>query len=130
MAPDLRAVKILETITPGGWSKASLHVVMHEGHRAVLKDFSSKALPVRWLGRLQIAREARAYRRLSGVTGVPAFFGRLGGLALLVEEIKGRALPRFRLRAEPERAGLLDQLTRTMDAVHARGVVHNDARGQ
>ena len=121
---------ILETITPGGWSKASLHVVMHEGRRAVLKDFSSKSLPVRWIGRLQIAREARAYRRLPGVPGVPAFYGRQGGLALLMEEIRGRALPRFRLRAEPERAALLAQLTETMQAVHARGVVHNDARGQ
>ncbi len=122
--------QIIHTISPGGWTKAALHIVMHEGRRAVLKDFSGKSLPVRWLGRLQIAREARAYRRLAGVPGVPAFFGRPNGLSLLVEEIRGRALPRFRLRKESERAGLLAQLNETLNAVHARGVVHNDARGQ
>jgi serine/threonine protein kinase len=120
----------MQTLTPGGWSKAALRRLDWAGGRAVLKDFAGKAAPVRLLGRLQIGREVRAYDRLRGIEGIPRFFGRVDPWAFLMEEIPGRHLPRYRLRAQGERAGLLAQLRGVLDAVHRAGVVHNDARGQ
>ena len=68
---DLSAHPI-QTLSPGGWSKAALRVVDLGGRRAMLKDFAGKAWPVRLIGRLHIRRELRAYERLAGVDGVPS----------------------------------------------------------
>lgn len=121
---------VVEVLARGRGGKADLLVIEWRSQRAVLKDFVARALPFRLTGWLQINRELRAYRRLQGIPGVPRIYRRLDRYGFLMEEIHGRHLPRFRLRAIEQRRELLGQLGRILDAAHAAGVIHNDARGR
>ena len=95
----------------------------------IVKDFAGRSPWVRRLGRLQIRREAAAYRRLEGVFGVPAFVGRIDPLALAIERIDGERLA-FAAIAPEEGPRHVLELRAILDAIHARGVVHNDLRGR
>lgn len=94
-----------------------------------MKDYARRGPWVRTLGRLQIRREAEAYRWLAGVPGVPAFVGRIDSWALAIEWIDGERLA-FAALAPADGAGHVRQLRTILDAIHARGVVHNDLRGR
>ena len=104
-------------------------VVAVDGGSVIVKDFAGRGRFVRRLGRLQIRREAAAYRWLHGVTGVPAFVGRVDPFALAIERIDGEQLAFASLRPE-DRPRLVAELRAILDAIHARGVVHNDLRGR
>jgi serine/threonine protein kinase len=113
----------------GAPDKADLVVVDLGEGALVVKDFASKPWIWRLLGRVQIGREAAAYRRLDGVEGVPKFFGRVDAHAIAIEKIEGHQLAfapdRF------ERGGAyVEQLRAIVSRLHARGLVHNDLRGR
>lgn len=95
----------------------------------IVKDFSPRSRWVRGLGRLQIRREAAAYRWLEGVRGVPFFVGRIDPWALAIERIDGERLA-FAALAPEDRPRCVAALRRVVDEIHARGVVHNDLRGR
>ena len=95
----------------------------------IVKDFAGRGPWVRRLGRLQIRREAAAYHWLEGVLGIPAFVGRVDPWALAIERIDGERLAFAVLRPE-DGPGHVAQLRTILDAIHARGVVHNDLRGR
>lgn len=93
----------------------------------MVKDFLPCPAPWRWTyGRLLTGREVRAYGRLEGVEGVPRFLGRIDGYAFGVEWVAGKDLgkcPKGTLRVET-----FDRLAATVEAMHARGVLHLDLR--
>lgn len=95
----------------------------------VVKDFARKAWWVRLLGRIQVAREHRAYRWLERMPGVPALIGRVDGLAVAVEKVEGERLAFLR---DPRARGEehLGRLRALLDRMHLAGVVHNDLRGR
>ncbi len=91
----------------------------------VLKEWPpGKGVLARWWAERVMGREARNYRRLEGVVGVPRLLTRLGEFAFVVEFVEG--LP-MRRQLEPVRlrAGL-DSLQRTLEALHARRFAHLD----
>ena len=116
-------------VVRGVGAKADVVVVDVDGGSVIVKDFAGRAPWMRVLGRVQLRREAAAYRWLEGVSGVPAFVGRIDAWALAIERIEGERLAFAELAAED---GLrhLAQLRSILDAIHARGVVHNDLRGR
>ena len=74
-------------------TRPTIWIIEKNGIRAVVKDFSGNRFLFRNIvGRFLIWREAKAYGKLSGIKGVPAFFGVMDGLALAVQEIPGRSL--------------------------------------
>ncbi len=110
------------------WYRPVVHLLDLPGDgRAVVKDFLPCPAPWRWtVGRLLVGREVRAYARLDGVPGVPRFLGRLDAWAFAVEWVPGRDLgkcPKGSLGSE-----VFERLAATVDAIHARGVVHLDLR--
>ena len=113
----------------GGPSKADLLLVDAGASRWIVKDFRHKPWWARCFGRLLVAREARAYRALAGIRGVPPFVGRLDAHALAVGHVE--AVP---LAFAPERtqdgARRLAELRGIVDAIHRAGVVHCDLRGR
>jgi serine/threonine protein kinase len=113
----------------GGPTKADLKIVDLGQGALVIKDFSVKAAWVRWIGRLQIARECRAYRWLSGMPGIPRFAGRVDAHALAMEWIEGELLAFL-----PERrAGgsvTHGKLSEVVERMHDAGLVHLDLRGK
>jgi predicted Ser/Thr protein kinase len=117
-------------LVQGRWIKADLHRVEWRGHSLVVKSFARKSLPVRWIGRLQIAREERAYRALAGVAGIPALRGRPDPDTLLLDYVEGRRLTHVQSEPRPERRRYVDRLARLVGEIHARGVTHIDLRGR
>jgi len=110
----------------GASDKADLWLIELDGREVVVKDFGHKRRWVRWIGRLQIARECRAYRRLAGVPGLPRFLGRMDALALVIERVEGE--PLASKWSEHDAVSLLEQIEVTVRGMHAAGVVHLDLR--
>ena len=103
-------------------------VIEKDGIRAVVKDFSCNRFLFRHIvGRFLIWREAKAYGKLAGIKGVPAFYGVIEGLALAVAEIPGRSLENL------EKEMLLpfhffDAMETLVNAIHQRGMAHCDLK--
>ena len=116
-------------IKPGGPSKADLRLVDLGDGPLVIKDFGTRAAWVRVLGRIQIAREAAAYRWLEGLDCVPRFVGRVDAWALAIEHVDGQQLADV-YEGRADRPALLARLQRAMEAIHARGLYHLDLRGR
>jgi hypothetical protein len=126
---DEIAPSIREVVVSGVGAKADVLVVAVDDGSVIVKDFARRSFWVRGLGRLQIRREAQAYRWLEGVAGVPLFVGRIDALALAIERIDGERLAFA--AADPVNAlRRVSELRAILDAIHARGVVHNDLRGR
>ena len=106
-------------------SKASIDVVEHDGRALVVKDVAHRPFWVRAiLGPFQLRREARAYRRLEGLEGIPSLVQVIDRRALALERIEGRAIRDVPRGAVP--AVFFDRLQALVTAIHARGVAHGD----
>lgn len=116
-------------IKKGAWNKADILLADLAEGRFAVKDYAAKGAPVRWVGRLQLAREESAYRRLSGVSGVPRFAKRLDRHAIVIEYVGGIRLPKYHRRhgGVPRVAQRIKDL---LDEVHARGIIHGDLRSR
>lgn len=113
----------------GGPSKADLLVVDVGGGPVVVKDFAAKSWWARLLGRVQIAREYRAYRWLGPIPAVPKLVGRVDAHALAIEKVEGEILsPVVNVVHLGEE--LVPQIRSLVDALHAAGLVHLDLRGR
>jgi hypothetical protein len=120
---------VREVLVRGVGAKADVLVVAVDGGTVIVKDFSQRSLWVRGLGRLQIRRETAAYGWLHGISGVPAFVGRVDPWALAIERVDGERLAFAALTPEEGRRHVA-ALRLILDEIHARGVVHNDLRGR
>ena len=111
----------------GVGTKADVLLVESDAGIVVLKDFAARRPWVRRaLGPWLLDREERAYRRLAGVEAVPRLLGRLDPAALVVEYRPGTLLSRSLAGRLP--AGFVASLSRAIDEMHRRGVVHLDLR--
>jgi predicted Ser/Thr protein kinase len=122
---DLRSGR-LSFLQKGKWGKADILLAETDRGKAIVKDFSGKILPVRWYGRWQIRREASIYRRLSGISGVPRYYGRIGKNAMAIEFIQGERISHWKRRDLPP--ALFSRLWNLIMEIHARGIVHIDLR--
>ena len=62
-------------------------VVEENGERAIVKDFSLNRFFFRnIIGRILIYREAKVYRKLKGIAGIPAFYRTINGLSIVIEK--------------------------------------------
>ena len=110
----------------GKWGKADILLMETGRGKAIVKDFGRKILPVRWYGRWQIRREASIYRRLSGIAGVPRYYGRIGKNAMAIEFIQGERISQWKRRELPP--ALFSRLWDLIEEIHSRGIVHIDLR--
>ncbi len=121
--PDVRWLK------RGGRTKADLKVLDLGQGPLVVKDFADKAGWVRLIGRLQIARECRAYRWLGALAGLPRFAGRVDALALALQYIEGEQLA-FVPQRRIDGAATHRKLAAIVESLHRAGLVHLDLRGK
>jgi RIO-like serine/threonine protein kinase len=89
--------------------------------RQIVRDTTCAALPLRWLARGLMRREARALAALEGLEGVPALI-RADRNTLVRAYLEGAPMH----RAKPVDPGYFRHALRLLRRLHARGVVHND----
>ena len=97
-----------------------------DGLKLVIKSAMGRG-PVRRARQATLEREYAAYRRLDGVTGVPACYGLLSHRFLLMEFIEGTA---YRHASWQDRESWFTQLLEIIRAFHARGVSHGDLKSK
>ncbi len=108
-------------------AQADIHSLEWEGNPAVLKDFSARQFWIRWTwGRIIIAREYRALRRLWGVEGIPKIYARVGSYGIVMERLNAKRLPRNRETAPS--LEYFDRAKALICALHEKGIGHGDIR--
>jgi tRNA A-37 threonylcarbamoyl transferase component Bud32 len=109
-------------------TRPTLWLVEERGKRAVVKDFSLNGLLYRHTaGRFLVWREQKAYRRLQGLSGVPALYRTLDGLSVIIEEIPGRNVEKLEKEVRLPEAFFTD-LKDLVNRVHERGIAHCDLK--
>ncbi len=120
--------KSLKVLRPPSSTRPIIWLVEDNGRLLVVKDFSRNGRLYRNLfGRFLIWREAKAYRKLRGLQGVPTCYGVLNGLAIALEFIEGKTVK----QAEKEEGlppGFFDKLKALIDSFHQRGIAHCDLK--
>ncbi|GAB4175048.1 MAG: hypothetical protein Kow0020_10620 [Wenzhouxiangellaceae bacterium] len=114
---------LLDQATPlAEGHQGCIHRLEFQGRSLAIKSATGRGL--RGLAnRLALRREARAYRRLSGVAGIPACHGLIDGRWLVLDHIEVRPF-----RDGPRRDDYFDRLLTIIEAMHARGVAHGDLK--
>jgi len=98
------------------------------GKRIIVKDYRRNGSFFRnTFGRLLVWREARTYKRLNGIKGVPKFYGVLDGLALVLEDIPGTSLGKLK-KGETLSKDFFDSLEELITKIHNIGIVHCDLK--
>ncbi len=122
---DLARAEV-QVLSRGGDGNADVLRVRVDGRECVVKDFSARRGPIRWIAPWLVRRELRAYGQLRDHPAVPRVLGRLDALAFAVEYRPGEILgPRLASRVSSRFVG---ELREAVAAMHARGVVHLDLR--
>jgi len=108
---------------------ADLYLVDIGDGPMVVKDFAAKSRWTRFLGRMQIRHECRAYRKLSGLECIPRFIGRIDRHAMAIEKVEVTQLTYADDRYSAGHRHL-EGLRDILDEFQARGFVHLDLRGR
>ena len=118
----------VEVIREPSSTRPAVWVLAQGDLRAVVKDFRPNRFLYRNLvGRFLTWREKKAYRKLTGITGVPTLYQEIGGLTLVFEEIQGRSLENLEKEIRlPEE--FFRKLKDLVTEVHGRGLVHCDLK--
>jgi serine/threonine protein kinase len=124
---DLLEQKVATLRKPSS-TRPALYRIEGGNGRAVVKDYSVNRRVFRnVIGRFLIWRERRAYRRLKGLEGVPALYGVVEGLALVLEEIQGRSIEGLDKEAKLP-VQFFEALRDLVERVHRRGLCHCDLK--
>ena len=110
--------------TPG--YQASVRFYRGPAGAFAIKEPSGRGL-LRALSQAAIRREARVYRRLRGIPGIPRCFGCLNDRYLVLEHVPGTTLDA--LEGElADRTQFFARLLETLLAMHDAGVAHGDLK--
>ena len=116
-----------EYLTEGAPFKADVTVIDIGEGPMVVKDFAARSWWRRFIGRIEINHEARAYRYLGPMPCFPAFIGQIDRDALAIEKVRGITL-RLAEDIDEKREDYLGQLRTAMDRFTELGFLHLDAR--
>ncbi len=109
-------------------TRPAIWIVEENGQRAVVKDFSGNSWFYRNVfGRFLIWREAKAYKKLQGIQGIPSFYGVIQGLAIVIEQIPGRTMRRLEKQKKLD-SQFFSKLEELVNKFHSRGIAHCDLK--
>ncbi len=109
-------------------TRPAIRLLVEGNRRAIVKDYSVNKFFFRnVVGRFLVWREAKAYRRLKDINGVPALYRVIGGIALIFEAIPGKDLETLQGQKKLDQA-FFHALKDLVDRCHHRGVVHCDLK--
>lgn len=112
--------------SPARGYQASVRIYRGPAGAFAIKEPEGRGLRAA-LGRAAIRREAKVYRRLRGIPGIPRCFGCLDGRCLVLEYIPGETL-HAQGSELAERAKFFAKLLETLAKMHAAGVAHGDLK--
>jgi hypothetical protein len=98
-----------------------------DGRCVVEKTFRNRAWPVRIVGILLVSWEAFIYSRLKGIPGIPMLTGRPDKCTLITSYMGGENL---RATTRKPDASYFEKVSRIIEQMHQRGVVHLDLRNR
>jgi tRNA A-37 threonylcarbamoyl transferase component Bud32 len=114
-----------DRMQPRNKSKGSVRIEERAGRKIVVKDYGGVRNPlVRFYGCLTLRNEARAYKRLAGVAGIPVCHGMTEAGCLELAFVDGRHLGLFKRRSVPE--AVFEKLDHILRSMHTRGVANMD----
>lgn len=109
-------------------TRPALYVIQKDDVIAVVKDFSPNGSLYRnTVGRFLVWRESKAYKRLTGLKGVPCCFRSIDGMALILEEIPGKNIEDLE-KEEMLPKEFFEDLRRLVERIHERGLAHCDLK--
>jgi RIO-like serine/threonine protein kinase len=118
----------IDTLRVPSSTRPAIWVVEENGRRAVVKDYSVNGFFYRnVIARFLVWRENKAYRRLRGLKGVPAFYRVIDGLALVMERIPGRNVEGLEKETGLS-ADFFEDLRALVERVHQRGLARWDLK--
>lgn len=124
---DLRDKKTA-TLRKASSTRPALYRIEDGDAQAVVKDYSVNRWVFRNLvGRFLVWREKKAYRALKGMQGAPALYGVVEGLALVLEEIRGKSIEGLE-KQERLPASFFEALRNLVETFHRRGLCHCDLK--
>lgn len=88
----------------------------------VHRQVSFLLLPMRWVGRLLVARECACFEILQDVQGVPRLIQRWGTTGVIREFVPGKPLT----KGEPVPDDFFDRLGTLVETMHCRGLAYVD----
>jgi predicted Ser/Thr protein kinase len=97
-----------------------------DGLQAIVKTAMGRG-PVRRIRERTLLREHEAYRRMSGLAGIPECYGMIDGRFLVLEYVRG--VP-YREATWVDRDRWFARLLDVILAFHARGVSHGDLKSK
>ncbi|MGI9291218.1 MAG: protein kinase domain-containing protein [Gammaproteobacteria bacterium] len=106
--------------------QGSAYLFQNDGVRLVVKQAGSGLL-AGWFHQLMLQREARVYKQLADVHGVPHSPGFLDKKWLLLEFVEGSSLKAERHNLQNREQFFLD-LRKIIDDCHQAGVAHGDLK--
>ena len=105
-----------------------IRLVEDDGIQGVVKDFSVNGFIYRnIIGRFLLWRESRVYQRLKGIKGIPVFYRKIDGLALVLSKVPGRDLEHLSEEEKPD-LEFFQRLTGLIQKCHRHGIAHCDLK--
>jgi len=123
------AQRCIEPLRPAKPWQPDILLVRGNAGRFVVKDYRPRPFLYRFfVGLPSIWNEARMYRNLAGLRGIPRFYGKLDRYAVAIEYIEGRNASAFKAGDLPH--DFFHRLKRIVDSVHDRKIVLCDLRNK
>lgn len=124
-SPSQPAFRLLR---PRSSTRPALWVLPRAKRDVVVKDYRCNGVLFRnTAGRFLVWREAKVLRRLQGIEGIPALYGKVDGLALIMEALPGRSVEGLE-HENPLPLDFFHRLRALVHTFHARGVAHCDLK--
>lgn len=101
-----------------------IHLYQKNGKRLIVKTPAGRGLG-RFVRCLMLRNEYRAYKRLSGIDGVPHCYGLIDGRYLVLECIDGVT---FRRNRPADHEKFFEKLFSIIEEMHRAGVTHGDLK--
>ncbi|HUK55493.1 MAG TPA: hypothetical protein VLY20_02410 [Nitrospiria bacterium] len=121
--------RCLEPLRPSKPWQPDILLVRADAGPIVVKDYQPRGFLYRFfVGLVSTWNEARMYRKLAGLQGIPRYYGKLDRYALAIEYIEGRNASKFKTGELSH--DFFHRLKQIVDSVHERNVVLCDLRNK
>jgi RIO-like serine/threonine protein kinase len=119
----------MKIIQKGKWGNSDVYIHEHDSKKYVVKTFAHHPVLIRnTIGRLLIAREYKALKRLAPCIGTCDDAIRLGKYTLSYKYVKGQNLSSFSRRNHSIGKDFFPNFERAVKEMHSYGIVHLDIR--